>query len=203
MNNMNFKIPFYGKKGTIKDIKEDAKYYIVYRYGLSEDEEIVFYVPKNDNNLSLLMDNYNSDLKGYLDMNANKYETFKKTRLNRKINMNTVKAMLAVSSVMLLSSIPLINTHEEIGFFGVILDTIAIPTVIYAAGEFVKKIDDDKKAKFVNSYNQMNHKYKNNIKRYNQEKDETKYKGLANDESKKPVVDLTKVKKLKQERNAA
>ena len=201
MNNMNFKLPFYGKKGTIKDIKENDKYYLVYRYGLTDNEETIFYVPKNDNNLSLLMDNYNYDLKEYIDINASKYETYKKNRLKKTVNINTIKSMLFLSSIMLLSSIPLFNTHEEIGFIGVILDTIAIPTIIYTTSEFMKKKNDDKKVKFINNYNQMSHKYKNNVKKYIQEKELTKYNGLVNDKSKKPVVDLTKVKALKQERN--
>ena len=203
MNNMNFKLPFYGKKGTIKDIKEDNKYYIVYRYGLSENEETIFYVPKNDNNLELLINNYNSDLRGYLDTNADKYETYQKTRLKKKININLVKALFGVSGITLLSSIPLFNTHEAIGFVGVILDTIATSTAIYATIEIVKKITDDKKAKYIKNYNQMNHKYQTSIKKYNQDMEETKFIGLVNDKTKKTIVDLTKVKTLKQEKNVA
>ena len=131
MNNMNFKLPFYGKKGTIKDIKEEQKYYVVYRYGLSEKEESIFYVPKNDNNLSLLMNNYNNDLKEYLDLNADKYDTYKQTRLKKAINKNSLKALYGISGAMILSSIPLFSTHEAIGFVGVLLDTIAIPTIVY------------------------------------------------------------------------
>ncbi len=203
MNNMNFKIPFYGKKGTIKDIKEDNKYYVVYRYGLSSGEENIFYVPKNDNNLSLLMDNYNNDLKGYLDINADKYETYKKSRLNKNINMKSVNALLSVSGAMILLSIPLFNTHESIGFFGVVLDTVAVPIAIYTVGAIIKKKNDDKKGKYINNYNKIYNKYKINTKNKYLNNKKTEYKGLVNDNTKKPVVDLNKVKTLKQEKNVA
>ena len=203
MNNMNFKLPFYGKKGTIKDIKEDKKYYIVYRYGLSEKEESIFYVPKNDNNLSLLMDNYNDDLKEYLETNRDKYETYKKTRLNKDINKNSLKVLFGISGAMILSSIPLFNTHEAIGFIGVLLNTVAIPTAIYGTLEMIKKTKDDKKEVFIRQYNQMTNRYKTNAKEYNQENKETKYKGISTDKSNNPVVDLSITRKLKQEKNAA
>lgn len=203
MNNMNFKLPFYGKKGTIKDIKEDEKYYIVYRYGLTNQEESIFYVPKNDNNLLLLMNNYNNDLKEYLEINSNKYETYKQTRLKKDINKNSLKILFAISGFMILSSIALFGTHEPIGFVGVILDTIAIPTTIYATSEMIKKRKDEQKEKFIKSYNKMNHKYKIGVKEYIKEKEETKYKGIITDKEHNPVLDLTKVKKLTQEKNAA
>ena len=200
MNNMNFKIPFYGKKGTIKDIKEDTKFYKVYRYGLSEKEENIFYVPKNDGNLEALLDNYYSDLKGYLDANADKYETYKKSRLNKKVNLNTVKAMIGVSGLLILSSIPLFNTHEPIGFVGVLLDTVAIPTALYSVNEIVNKKKDEKKARYITKYNQFQHKYQTGIEKHEKEKEKTTYKGVViNDKDKKPIVDISKVRSLKQD----
>ena len=197
MNNMNFKLPFYDKKGTIKDIKEDSKYYLVYRYGVNKDEEQLFYVPKNDSNLELLLNNYYSDLEGYLDANASKYYTYKKSRLNKRINYNMVKAMLGISTILFISSIPLINTHEAIGFVGVQLDTIAIPTAGYALKEFINKKKDNKKELFIKQYNNLSHKFQSSIKNKNRLKKDTIYQGLSKDYNKTMINNLTKVKVLK------
>ena len=177
MNNMNFKIPFYGKKGTIKNIKEDDKFYLVYRYGMSENEEMLFYVPKNKNNLARLLDNYYVDLSEYLNANSVKYETYKKSRLKKKINMNSVKLMLVGSGLLLLSSIPLLSTHDSIGFAGIILDTVAIPTAAYAIGEIILDKNDKQRFKFIRHYDQLSHKYQAGSKKFIKKKEETKYNG--------------------------
>lgn len=205
MNNMNFKIPYFGKKGSIKDIKENNKFYLVYRYGLTEKEETLFYVPKNKNNLKDLLDNYYSDLKEYLDINANKYETTKKTRLKKDINLGLIKIMSVASLTMLLASIPLLNTHNQIGFIGVTLDTLAIPTAVYAIGEFVKLHNDTKKAKFIKKYNQLRHKYQKGIRDNVKVNEKTVYHGLDYNKNKDHTNDLSKVKILKQDtrKNAA
>ncbi len=199
MNNMNFMLPFYGKKGTIKDIKEDSKYYLVYRYGLTENEETIFYVPKNNNNLELLLNNYYKDLDGYLDANSNKYKMYKKSRLNKKINYNAVIGMFGVSSLLFVSSIPLINSHELIGFLGVLMDTIAIPTAGYAIKELIDKKRDEKKELFIKEYNNLSHKLQSCDKKDIIINKNTIYQGLSNDFNKDRVNDLSKTKVLKSE----
>ncbi|MEE3342959.1 MAG: hypothetical protein VZS44_02595 [Bacilli bacterium] len=198
MNNMNFKLPFYGKKGTIKDIKEDTKYYLVYRYDTSKDKDILFYVPKNEKNLNRLLDNYYNDLKGYLENSSEKYETLKQNRMKKVINTDNIKLMLGISTSLILLSIPLINTHETIGFVGVVLDTLAIPTTSYAISELIKNYKDQKNAKFINNYKKLSQKYQSEAQIKNTNK-ETIYQGLSKNNNKNHINDLTKTKKLKPE----
>lgn len=193
---MNFSLPFYGKKGTISKIQEQDKYYIVSRYDINGKEGFVTKVAKTTKNYNLLLENYYSDLKDYLVKYGNRYEEYKMTRLNKKINMNLVNLLKLVAIIMITSSIPLLLTHEALGYLGVVLDVLSIPTLVTSINLSLKDSNDKKKAEFINKYNELEHR----LIMYNDNKEKTvnltKYKGLKTD-IKDPERDLTLIKEMK------
>lgn len=193
---MNFILPFYGKKGTISKIQEQDKYYIVSRYDINGKEGFVTKVVKTTKNYNLLLENYYSDLNDYLVKYGNRYEEYKMTRLKKKINTNLVNLLKLTAIVMITSSIPLLLTHEALGYLGVVLDVLSIPVLITSINLSLKDSNDKKKAEFINKYNELEHR----LRIYNDSKEKTvnltKYKGLKTN-IKEPERDLTLIKEMK------
>ena len=189
---MNYNLPFYGKKGTISSIKEDNRNYIVNRYDFTGKPDIVLEVPKNNTNYEMLIDNYYTDLKDYLITNNNKYEYYKKTRSNKKIDNKTANLLKVGSIAALAISIPLLNTHEALGYLGITLDVIAIPLLISSIKIDIQKKEDKKKTNFINKYNELEHR----LRIYNEGKTKsitkTTYNGVKSNE-RTPKRDLRKV----------
>lgn len=194
---MNFNLPFYGKKGTIKSIVENEKSYTVYRYELDGNDDIISNVPKNIKNYSLLIENYYNDLKGYLETYSSKYEFYKNSRLNKKVNSNLINVLMLLSVVMIGTSIPLLLNFESLGILGVTLDVLSIPALITTVRLSVKEFDDKKKISFIDEYQKMEYRYR----LFNDEKTKqnniTKYTGLQKIDEKNKVIDLNLVKELK------
>lgn len=193
---MNFSLPFYGKKGTISKIQEQDKYYIVSRYDINGKESFVTKVAKTTKNYNLLLENYYLDLKYYLVKYGNRYEEYKMTRLKKKININLVNLLKLAAIIMITSSIPLLLTHEALGYLGVVLDVLSIPVLVTSINLSLKDSNDKKKAEFINKYNELEHR----LIMYNDNKEKTvnltKYKGLKTD-IKEPERDLTLIKEMK------
>ena len=201
MNNMNFNLPFYGKKGTIKKIEEDKDYYIVYRYGLNGKEETIFRIKKNKNNFKALYNNFYDDLYEYLNKAEEEYEKSKRNKLKQKYNKNNIKGLFIISSILAITSIPLLNTHESLGYLGIILDTIAIPTTLVALNMTKKNIEDDKKIRFIKNYEQQKHRYETNKEDKPKNITKTTYKGIS-DNKENHINDLRKLLIKKPENNS-
>lgn len=193
---MNLSLPFYGQKGTISRIQEEDKYFLVYRYDINGKENFITKIAKTTKNYNLLLENYYSDLKDYLSKYGYKYEEYKMTRLKKKINMNLVNLLKLTAIIMITSSIPLLLTHEALGYLGVVLDVLSIPVLVTSINLSLKDSDDKRKAEFINKYNDLEHR----LRIYNDNKEKTinltKYKGLKTS-IKEPERDLTLIKEMK------
>lgn len=190
---MNYSLPFFEKKGTISNIREADKYYLVERYGLTSKEKNNFRVPKNEKNYYDLMDNYYNDVKDYLSKYANRYESYKMSRLKKPINTNVISILSSASIIMLVTSVPMLLTHGTLGYLGVILDVLSVPLIITSTNLKLKNNNNEKKINFIDKYNKLERQ----LMLYNEDKtrknDKTKYKGLVKDKEKEPVRDLVKV----------
>ena len=185
---MNYTLPYYEKKGTISKIEEREKKYIVYRYGMSEKDIYILEVPKNIKNNELLLNNYYSDLKNYLNLNKEKYEQYKNTKYKKHPNLNLLKI---IAIVMLSSSIPLLQTYDILGYVGIALDILSIPVVISVIKLSIDEKKKEKNIKFIKKYNELQHK----LRLYNEKQEKsykiTKYSELTKD-AKEPKRDINK-----------
>ena len=185
---MNYTLPYYGKKGTISKIEEREKKYIVYRYGMSEKDIYILEVPKNIKNNELLLNNYYSDLKNYLNANKEKYEQYKNKKYKKHPNLNLLKI---IAIVMLSSSIPLLQTYNILGYVGIALDILSIPVVISVIKLSIDEKKKEKNIKFIKKYNELQHK----LRLYNEKQEKsykiTKYSELTKD-AKEPKRDINK-----------
>ena len=189
---MNYSLPFYGKKGTISTIKENNNNYIVNCYDFTGKDNIVLEVPKNNRNYNQLIDNYYKDLKEYLKANNNKYEYYNQTKKENKTNKKTITLLKLISIAAIALSIPLLSTHEELGYIGITLNAISIPLLVSSINLTTKARKEEKKKKFINKYNELEHRLRiyneNKVKSY----DQTKYMGVKSYE-KEPKRDLNKI----------
>ena len=185
---MNYTLPYYGIKGTIYKIEERENYYTVYRYGMSEKDIYILEVPKNIKNNELLLNNYYSDLKNYLNLNKEKYEQYKNTKYKKHPNLNLLKI---IAIVMLSSSIPLLQTYDILGYVGIALDILSIPVVISVIKLSIDEKKKEKNIKFIKKYNELQHK----LRLYNEKQEKsykiTKYSELTKD-AKEPKRDINK-----------
>ena len=185
---MNYTLPYYGIKGTIYKIEERENYYTVYRYGMSEKDIYILEVPKNIKNNELLLNNYYSDLKNYLNLNKEKYEQYKNTKYKKHPNLNLLKI---IAIVMLSSSIPLLQTYDILGYIGIALDILSIPVVISVIKLSIDEKKKEKNIKFIKKYNELQHK----LRLYNEKQEKsykiTKYSELTKD-AKEPKRDINK-----------
>ena len=185
---MNYTLPYYGIKGTIYKIEERENYYTVYRYGMSEKDIYILEVPKNIKNNELLLNNYYSDLKNYLNANKEKYEQYKNTKYKKHPNLNLLKI---IAIVMLSSSIPLLQTYDILGYVGIALDILSIPVVISVIKLSIDEKKKEKNIKFIKKYNELQHK----LRLYNEKQEKsykiTKYSELTKD-AKEPKRDINK-----------
>lgn len=176
---MNFNLPFYEKKGTIKKIDENDNFYLVYYYGVTPKEETLIAVQKNTKNFNSLCDNYYNDLKGYLEKNSVKYETYKYTKRKKIVNSKLIDILNLSTIILIGMSIPLLLNPNALFFLGITLNAISVPILLTSIKLSKEEKDDKKKADFINKYNELEHR----LRLYNQEKkqtkEETKYNGLT------------------------
>ena len=186
---MKYTLPYYGIKGTISEIKESENYYTVYRYGMSEKDIYILEVPKNIKNNELLLNNYYSDLKNYLNENKEKYEQYKNKKYKKHPNLNLLKI---IAIVMLSSSIPLLQTYNILGYVGIALDILSIPVVISVIKLSIDEKKKEKNIKFIKKYNELQHKLRLHNESLEKSHEITKYSELTKD-AKEPKRDINKI----------
>lgn len=180
---MNFHLPFYEKKGTIKTITENERYYIVERYEADGKTTSVKMTKKTQKNFEALVENYYNDLKGYLDKYERKNKIYQESRLSKHNDKQTLKTSVLLSLMLIGLSIPLLQTYEALGYLGIVLDIIAIPFLINSTNLLLKEKEDEKKQNFMELYNDFSQKYYSYIKekKKNDAKklEKTQYKGIS------------------------
>ena len=90
------------------------------------------------------------------------------------------------------TSVPLLGTHEALGFLGITLDVVAIPTLIAGISLGIKKSSDDKKEKFIKEYNDMSDRLRIYSVDKSKVNEPTKYNGIDRVDDKTRVVDINK-----------
>lgn len=196
---MNFKLPYYDKKGTIKDIvevEEDGiEYYLVYRYGGNEKEEVLPQkVSKKPKNYNYLCENYYNDLKEYLTQNSAKYETYKHTKPKRSINENLINILKASAIIMNGASIPFLLNSSYLFFIGITLNTLSLPFLLTSINLSAKETANKKKNNFINQYDKLEHKLRLHKQELKEVKKETRYNGLTSVPSRTRDLTMTKKK---------
>lgn len=193
---MNYTLPYYGKKGTISNIKENERYYQTERYGLNKKETYILNVPKNKKNEELIIKNYYDDLKEYLNINKEKYNIYKEKRSKTKINSLKTNILKLSSITMIAISIPLLLTHDIRGYIGITLDILSIPIIITSIKNSINERQDKKRKQFINKYNDLEHRLRIYNEKKSKNKTLTQYTSLKT-YNKEPIRDLNKKLELK------
>lgn len=191
---MNYTLPFYGLAGTISTITEDDKHYIVTRYGKDiREDKTKLLIRKSNASYKELMENYYDDLKTYLEIGSNRYSTYKKASSTISANSNMPIILRSLAIIMISLSVPLLLTHEALGYIGVVLDVLSIPT----SGLAIKLTTLEKKEKqrkqFIKKYDNYQREFKmltSNLE-IQKTKDTTKYNGLEQNKN-TPIRELNK-----------
>ena len=208
---INLKLPFFGKRGTIKNIKENKNVYVVTRYGIEEKQ----IVPKKKKNLDGLYKNFYDDTRNYIEASYDKYKNYKQILTERKkqgksklhLNINKLKIALLISgSVTTLSAIGLIALLPTASIMLYLdMSTLALSLVSLTAitNNLIGYLKDKKKDNFIKEYNNYE-KELNNYNIINSKKTITKptrYLGLSKDKNHENTLHKSKI--LKKEQDAA
>ena len=187
---MNYTLPYYGKKGTIKSIEETDKNYEVNRYGMNKNDTYQLKVKKNKINEELLVENYYNDLKNYLTEQKDKYDKYNKDNKN-KVNQTKLNVLKLTGIILIGSSIPLLQTYGTPGYIGVALDIISIPIVIEILKLTIKEKKQNNRTKFINKYDELKHRLRIYNENNSKSLELTKYSSLISN-NKEPKRDINK-----------
>ena len=160
MNNKT--LPFSGKKGTIKEIKEDGKKFIVERWGATpEDDTTILYVPNTEENYNALNKEYTDSLKACINKNSNKYEIYCRDIKTKRYSYKSLYYVMAASLLIIGASIPLLLTNDIRGLIGVQLSVYSFMAFGIATRFFIENKIEARKKKFISEHeeivNECNH----------------------------------------------
>ena len=191
---MNYSLPNNTvRPNGIKKIDFSNPHFIeVHRYGIDDDNDIIQYVPNKRGNREKITEMYYDEMKKYLDAYAPKYESYNYTKSKKKIDKKLISLLIIGSILMFGTSVPLLGTHEALGFLGITLDVVAIPTLIAGISLGIKKSSDDKKEKFIKEYNDMSDRLRIYSVDKSKVNEPTKYNGIDRVDDKTRVVDINK-----------
>ena len=187
---MNYTLPYYGKKGTIKSIEETDKNYEVNRYGMNKNDTYQLKVKKNKINEELLVENYYNDVKNYLTEQKDKYDKYNKDNKN-KVNQVKLNVLKLTGIILIGSSIPLLQTYGTPRYIGVALDIISIPIVIEILKLTIKEKKQNNRTKFINKYDELKHRLRIYNENNSKSLELTKYSSLISN-NKEPKRDINK-----------
>ncbi len=200
---LELKLPFFGKRGTIKSIKETKNVYEVSRYGISEKQ----IVPKKQKNLQGLINNYHEDTKKYLESNYNKYSSYKNIINERKrngkykgkIDINKIKAVLLTSTIgaglSAITLLALLPSTSILVYLDMSILALSLATISASSNILANHLKDKKKDTFISKYND----YQKEVNEYNLNKNKiknipTKYRGINKENTKENTIHKTKKK---------
>lgn len=167
-------LPFYGKRGSIAEIKETEKTYDVSTYNNDGKASITSKVKKTNSNLKALINNYHKDTDEYLRTNREKYDIASYEKNTEYPSAKTIKAAFITSAVLVSTAMPI---SALTGMAGVTVYSLVIGTPFFIASyKVLKKIDkQNKKNSFINEYKRLNKEYR----KYEIEKEDEKRRTLA------------------------
>ena len=157
---LNKSLPFYGRKGSINELKETEKNYNVSTYNIEgKKNQNTMIIKKTTQNKNELLKSYYKDVKEYLKTNNEKYENaihikdidFPNTKLIEIIFILSIVLAIAPLTTALIGMTSLMTAIYSLA--------VGIPFSI-AATIILKKIEkQDKKNKFIKEYSNLNKEY--------------------------------------------
>lgn len=147
---INKKIPYY-EQGRICEIKEENKKLVIKRYSYNKNKINTFYAAKNNKNMKELLNNYYIDLERYLNLNKEKYITYKKEKIDNIEDLKNMKKYKKI--IFFLSLIPIIASTINPSISNLLyLELIFIPTFLVMEYTDIKYEKETTKQKFVKEY---------------------------------------------------
>lgn len=157
-------IPFYGTKGTIcrievlKDVDDNRElfyYKVLYNHDGSINPDKIRVSKRH---FALLVKDYYSDLKKYLDLNNDKYLVYKTERSANFLDKNKIQLQFVVSMILTAIGIPILISTT---YIGAIIEAIFI-LLFYTTYDKKKKISEsDAKTNFIKEYDEYQKKLVN------------------------------------------
>lgn len=194
-----YRVPFYGQRGSINKIVENGNYYSVTRYGLDGEDGEILITPKKYK--SQLLGNYIDDVKKYLEANNTKYLVNIDNQLRKNIDKKklTIGTLISVC-ISALSISGVVFTSETIS--NVCLGTFFFSFIAscYELNLLKECFQEEKRQEFINEYKG----YVNELNEFNLNREKSKesphtiYSNIKNQEVNK-VMDITNKRILKKE----
>ena len=172
------KIPFYGKRGSIAEIKESDKTYDLSTYDIDgKINNYISKIKKTYENKNAILNNFYEDTYEYLKMYKDKYDN---ASYKKNINFPSTKIIeniFIASGVLTISAIPVALLTDIYGIIGYSL-AIGVPFLV-ASYTVLNKIDkQNKRKRFVNEYAELNNIYRN-YENYKNQKDKIKAREIT------------------------
>ncbi len=195
-DNKTFSLPYYGVRGSIKNITSDGDYLIVTRYGIAGTTGEKLPTPKRKKRQ--LQENIINDIRRYLEANNSKYLTSLSKQLKRYIPKK--KTIILASIATLITGLSILGTVLTSGNISYMFLTIFFVSFIANCHEFSELkeiIQEEKRQKFIHQYKDYSNKLNSyNLKREKEKnRSNTKYTSVSKNISDK-IIDINKKKIL-------
>ena len=195
--NVLWKTPFYGVKGSISKVVLDDDRYLVTRYDVNGNDGEVLPTPKRRK--KELYGNYIHDVKGYLEANHMRYLSSLSNQLKAKILKKDILIKVLVCSLfVLLSGLGIAFTTGSLLYFSILSFVVSFVASCYKFNDLKKVMDEEKRQDFIHEYKS----YVNELNEYNMDREKiysnrTQYSNIVNDRDK--VIDYNRklVKQVK------
>ena len=202
IQNRTYQVPFYGLKGSIKEIKEIGNELHVTRYGPNGEDGEKLITPKKYE--EELKENIIDDIKKYLEKNDTEYLVSKNNLIKEEINIkNTLIKTSVLSSIAFISLLGTIFTTKTPANISMIVFITSFIASCCEANTLKKYQEDEKRQNFIHQYDN----YQHIINEYNLRKDkvknkeQTSYKGLIDEETNNKIIDI-ELKKILSKKSA-
>lgn len=183
MKGLNRSLDYYGKPGTIAEIKLTDTCIFIREYNANGQMEEPIPVPLKRK--KEVLDVYFRDLLGYLNVNQSKVNTYLNTRLKKKLNLKNLYIETFVSGAISVIGVGLMIASTKIMSFdwtAIISFLIFISSGSYCGVKLFEKYKynkDYKKAQYIEYYKE----YQNELNEYHISNDKehtpTKYQKLS------------------------
>ena len=192
------RVPYFGVKGSICEIREGEDCFYVTRWGISDKDTYVLPTPKKKKNA--IYSNYINDVKRYLEVNEPKYMTSlskqSKVPFSKKKIMTLLAAFAGLTTISTFGTIFI--TGDLIYLF---LTTFFLGFVVscYEINSLKDALSEEKRQAFIHEYRE----YSSKLNLYNIQKEkysshnDTRYSNLSKQNPNKVVdINLKKIKKF-------
>ena len=195
-DNKTFSLPYYGVRGSIKNITSDGDYLLVTRYGIAGTTGEKLPTPKRKK--KELQENIINDIRRYLEVNNSKYLTSLSKQSKRYLSKK--KTIILASIATLITGFSVLGTALTSGNISYMFMTIFFISFIANCHEFSELkeiIQEEKRQKFIHQYKDYSNKLNTyNIRREKEKnKNNTKYASVSKNASDK-IIDINKKKVL-------